>query len=84
MSSSEVCAESGQIVLKKKRFMQRSDNEKDQLVFDSKSTKRNMLDVMSVLTAWMIETSQCDIWPSISIVDVWLPIVWCGIDGFYK
>ena len=26
----------------------------------------------------------CDIWPSISIVDVWLPIGWCGIDGFYK
>ena len=48
MSSSEVCAESGQIV-------------KDQLVFDkdSKSTKRNMLAAMSVLTAWMIETSQC-------------------------
>ena len=39
--------------------MQRSDNEKDQLVFDSKSTKRNMLAAMSVLTAWMIETCQC-------------------------
>ena len=26
----------------------------------------------------------CDIWPFISIVNVWLPIEWCGIDGVYK
>ena len=25
-----------------------------------------------------------DIWPFISIVNVWLPIEWCGIDGVYK
>ena len=27
---------------------------------------------------------KCDIWPFISIVNVWLPIEWCGIDGVYK
>ena len=26
----------------------------------------------------------CDIWPFIGIVNVWLPIEWCGIDGIYK
>ena len=26
----------------------------------------------------------CDIWPFIGIVNVWLPIEWCGIDGVYK
>ena len=26
----------------------------------------------------------CDIWPSIGIMDVWLPTVWCGIDGVYE
>ena len=25
-----------------------------------------------------------DIWPFIGIMNVWLPIEWCGIDGVYK
>ena len=27
---------------------------------------------------------ECDIWPFIGIMNVWLPIEWCGIDGVYK
>ena len=31
-----------------------------------------------------IVLTQCDIWPFISIMNVWLSIEWCGIDGVYK